>query len=133
MNWKIFYAGGITFSGSDGRQDAPARGVIAIVQDDPDHISQVVSGGDFYVWWHDRWQALAHIYDLWDYAIEMKFLPPDSPASAIHDKMDWMVKEGYVKIGRMTTQAEYNRTMKQANIERTAWRHWERKYENETV
>jgi len=134
VKWKIFYPSGDVFSNKDGtRQEAPARGVIAIVQDDKYHISQVVTGGDFYVWWHKRWQALAHIYDLWDYAIEEKFIPDGSPPSAIHDKMDWLVAEGYVKIGRMITEDEYNKIMKAANIERTAWKSWERKYPDETV
>ena len=128
MKWTIHYANGKTFSSEHGTfKRAPARGIVVIVQDSKEHISEIVSSADFYVWWNNRWQGLAHIYDLWDYAIETNLVPKNSPPSIIYEKMDEWVDRGLVKIGRMVTQDQYNLIMREANIEKTGWSSWERR------
>jgi len=128
MSWIIFYPGGTRFSSDDGDiQNAPARGVLAIVQDNPEHVSEIVTGADFYAWWDGRWRGLAHIYDLWDYAIETGLLDSDQLPSAIYPLMDDLIERGWVKIGRMVTQGEYDQATKNANLTKTGWLPYERR------
>ena len=55
MHWMIFYGDGSTFCHEDGSpSDAPAYGVICIVQDAL-RPSQVLHQVDFYWWRDDRW------------------------------------------------------------------------------
>lgn len=55
MNFKIYYDGGTNYAGDVS--DAPAWGVLLIVEADPDHGRRIVSNGDYYVWDQERWQA----------------------------------------------------------------------------
>lgn len=51
MIWCAFYHDGSTFSNEDGGpENAPAVGVIAIVQRNRATMYQVLSGEDFYIW-----------------------------------------------------------------------------------
>jgi len=70
--WRIFYSDGSTFSHDEGApEDAPAFGIVCIVQPDPDRGRNIMHGWDWYyfndgegrapMWWgcdvhglHDR-------------------------------------------------------------------------------
>lgn len=72
MMWRIYYDDGSTFSETDGTaEQAPARGVIAILQPDPDPVvrQHVVSRFDYY-WITDagEWYG-GDIFGLFDYLI----------------------------------------------------------------
>ena len=84
--WKIYYADRLTFSSDDGSiEDAPARGVQAIIQDDASVVWTTETGGDYYVWRDDRWWSV-DIFGLFDFLIE----------------------SGLVKFGRTITTIEFN-------------------------
>jgi hypothetical protein len=48
MNFKIFYADGSTYAGDV--YDAPAFGVLLILESDKAHGRRTVASGDYYVW-----------------------------------------------------------------------------------
>lgn len=106
MEWQIFYGDGTTFSDEDGGpEEAPARDVQVIVQDCKQHISELVTGGDYYIW-EGRWRAV-DLFGLYDYLIEP----------------GWKV----VLFGRMISQDEYSELVHRANIVKTGWLPRERK------
>lgn len=69
MEWRIFYDDGSTFSDEDGTpEQAPARGVIAIVCRDPVARWVVCSRFDYYVW-RGEWFGV-DIFGLFDYLVD---------------------------------------------------------------
>lgn len=53
--FRIYYADGSTFAGK--AWDAPAFGVLVIVERDSEHGRRLVTTGDYYVWRDERWWA----------------------------------------------------------------------------
>lgn len=95
MTWKIYYGDGSTFSSDDGsREEAPARGVQVIIQDDSDIVWTTETGGDYYVWRDGRWWAVDQ-FGLYDFLIE----------------------SGLVKFGRTITTPEFQDVFEQARKE----------------
>lgn len=121
IKWMIFYEGGTFSSGQGNPKDAPARGIQAIVQDHKDVGAEIITSVDYYIWWRDRWQGVSHFYDLWDFAIEEGFLQEDSLPSAMHDIIDFLVRNGYVKFGRRIDQDAYNLVMRHAMQTKDGW------------
>lgn len=97
MKWKIYYEDGSTFSDEDGTiEEAPARGVICIVQADGSLGRRFELDEDFYVWseavgWKQGWTAM-NIFGLMDFLIEL----------------------GLVKFGRMTDDQNYQAIKRRA-------------------
>ena len=92
MRWKIYYDDGTTFSDEDGSlEDAPARGVQAIVCKDERLGWVVETGCDYYVWKDGRFYA-RDIFGLFDFLID----------------------SGLVKFGRTITSMEYNQVFQRA-------------------
>jgi hypothetical protein len=65
--YRIYYDDGKTYSGKPF--DAPALGVVVIVEKDAEHGRRIVSGGDYFVYRDDRWFAVDFIGML-DYLIQ---------------------------------------------------------------
>jgi hypothetical protein len=61
MNYKVYYADGSTYTGEPW--DAPAFGVLVIVEKDADHGRRLVSAKDYYVWDEkaERWWSVDFI------------------------------------------------------------------------
>lgn len=98
--WRLYYDDGSTFSSEDGGpQDAPARGVIAILQPDPDVGHHVVTGFDYY-WIRDGVWFGGDLFGLFDHLI--------TPG--------WKA----VKFGRTTSNAEYRAIVARATADRKA-------------
>ena len=54
--WRIYYADGSTFDDTQGKpEDAPATGVICILQNPPNHGWQLHRDKDYYLWLGDEW------------------------------------------------------------------------------
>lgn len=65
--WRIYYADGSTFDWEQGLPaEAPGRGVICIVQPDPDTGRHRVSGFGYY-WWRDHGWFGGDLFGLFDY------------------------------------------------------------------
>ena len=85
MKWRIYYEDGEFSSEEGGIAEAPARGVMVIVQDD-EHVGWATqTGSDYYVWRDGRWWGV-DIFGLYDFLIEL----------------------GLVKFGRTITSKEFN-------------------------
>lgn len=96
LSWCIYYPDGKTFSSDDGApQDAPARGVQVIVQEDYDVGFHLQTGDDYYLWNGEKFVGV-DIFGLFDFLIET----------------------GLVKFGRMITNAEYREIFDWANTSR---------------
>lgn len=66
MRWLIYYADGTTYAGA--QQQAPERGVQAIIQQDETTGWYAITGYDYYVWLWDGLQwAGVDVFGLWDY------------------------------------------------------------------
>ena len=89
--FRIFYADGSTYSGDV--YDAPAFGVLLIVEKDKDHGRRIVSNGDYYVW-DGRWWSK-------DFVGLIDYLAQPGPRKVL--------------IGRMVDNALWNETFKRAN------------------
>lgn len=67
LRWRAYYDDGSLFDSSQGEpQDAPALGIQAIVQPDPDVGRTVQWGKDYYWWLGDRWDG-GDLFGLFDY------------------------------------------------------------------
>jgi len=66
MSWKVYYSDR-TYTGDVAQ--VPARDVQVVVQSDPDHGWQALSGSDYYIWRADRWFGVDR-FGLFDYLIE---------------------------------------------------------------
>jgi hypothetical protein len=56
INWRIYYDDGSTFDAKDGKpQEAPATGVIAIVQEDSENGWVITAFKDYYWREHNSW------------------------------------------------------------------------------
>ena len=64
MHWYIYYADQEPWQGAV--EEAPERGVQAIVQEDPDLGWHALSCCDYYIWIGDRWLGV-DVFGLWDY------------------------------------------------------------------
>lgn len=96
IDWEIFYDNGETFNSEDGSpEEAPGRGVIAIVC--PDKIQEwvIVSKFDYYIFRPDGWYGVDQ-FGLYDYLIDPGFK--------------------IVKFGRTIDNAEFQRIHQSANI-----------------
>lgn len=68
--WRVYYDGRAPFPGDAATAfDAPAWGVLLIVEQSQEHGRRVVSNGDYYVWQHGAWWAKDFI-GLIDYLAE---------------------------------------------------------------
>jgi hypothetical protein len=66
MKWKVYYDNGNTFSDLDGLpEDAPCRGVQAIVRTDPDVGRRICRTDNFYVF-DTEWKGVDQ-FGLYDY------------------------------------------------------------------
>lgn|SRR5512135_757499 len=61
MNYRVYYADGSVYAGEPW--NAPAWGVLVIVEKDPDHGRRLVSAKDYYIWDEDnsRWWSVDFI------------------------------------------------------------------------
>ena len=112
MHWVIFYDDYTTYSSDDGAwEDAPSRGVQAIVYEHPDVGWAMCQGGDFFrLDKSDRPMALDR-YGMMDY---------------VADQL------GIVKVGRMLSQAEFVEVYQEAKrtmseLKKTGWLRRERR------
>lgn len=96
MWWRIYYADGTRFTDEDGTPyDAPARGVVVIVQADAENVFRTVTH-DFYIRQAWGWEG-CDIFGLWDYLA-------DCGAKT-------------VKFGRTLKNADYERVFQRALAE----------------
>lgn len=58
-DFRIYYDGGETYSGDPF--NAPAFGVLVIVQRNETHLKRLVSGGDYFVWRDGEWYSCDYI------------------------------------------------------------------------
>lgn len=68
--WAVYYDDGTRVTDRETRiPDLPSRGVLAVVQPDPDVGRIVISGHDYYVWRseHESWYGVFDNFGLWDY------------------------------------------------------------------
>lgn len=109
--FRIYYDGGATYDGEP--QDAPALGVLVIVEADTDHGRRLVSAKDYYVWDRGRWWSVDYI-----------------------GMIDYLIQPGMKKVlfGRTVESESWYAAMRRANTdpdfpERTAWGNKEEKIE----
>lgn len=77
MSWKIFYDTGNTVSSEDTEPAyVPPFGIQVIVQDDGPDGDKVMTAGDDFYYWDERYQRWfgVEITGLWDYLIHAGFL-----------------------------------------------------------
>lgn len=108
-SFRIYYAGGTWYDGP--AFNAPALGVLVIVERDSEHGHRLVTGGDYYTWHSGRWWA-CDLFGLYDYLI---YCAPSK-----------------VLFGRMVTNEEYRRVYNMADSDvefpnRTAWGVYEKR------
>jgi hypothetical protein len=104
MSYKIYYAGGRTYSGEDGLPVGEnSRGIQVIIQDHPRVGLEMVTGGDFYILEDGRWRG-TDIFGLFDYLMDT----------------------GIVLFGRMISSEEYNTIVSQAMKDKAGWLPFER-------
>jgi len=105
MNYKVYYADESTYTGEPW--NAPAFGVLVIVEKDPDHGRRLVSAKDYYVWDEkiERWWSVDLI-----------------------GMVDYLGQPGRKRVlfGRTVPNEEWYRIMRLANEDtdfpiRTAW------------
>lgn len=58
-DFRIYYADNTTYDGDPFQ--APALGVLVIVEKDPDHGRRIVAGKDYFVWTGERWYTVDYI------------------------------------------------------------------------
>lgn len=69
VDWVIYYDDREPCSSKDYTPDnVPRRGVQAILQDESDVGVEIVTAGDYYVWYKGRWHR-RDIIGLWDYLV----------------------------------------------------------------
>ena len=95
MNNSVSYYQHGKVDASDGLTGENSRGVQAIVQDHPQTVREIVTGGDYFIRRDGRWFAV-DINGLFDYLLDC----PD------------------VAFGRMISGEEYSRVMTLVNLER---------------
>lgn len=74
INWRIYYEDGSTFTNLDGApEDAPAFGMLMVVQTDPDVGRMIMHAWDWFFWREDdqQWWG-ADIYGLLDQMLHNK-------------------------------------------------------------
>jgi hypothetical protein len=92
MSYRIYYADGSIHEGEDGPAvGEKARGVLTILQTDPDVGWWIASGADYYVWREDRWVGVD-----------------------INGLFDYLMDTGLVVFGRMVDRATYDRIFSEA-------------------
>ena len=91
-NFRIYYDGGATYAGDPW--NAPAWGVLCIVEADSEHGRRIACNGDYYIWRDERW---------WD----VDFI----------GLIDYLAQSGARKvlIGRLVSNDEYGRVYQAAN------------------
>lgn len=111
LNFRIYYDGGMTFDGDPF--DAPAFGVLVIVQKNPNHGRDLVMTKDYFVWTGTKWMAVDFI-----------------------GMLDYLAQAGHKKVlfGRMVDDEYFNEIVRLANEDkdfpiRTAWGFNERRAE----
>lgn len=91
---RVYYDGGKIYDGDD----PPARGVLAILQENPYVGVEIVTSADYYVLEDGRWRGV-DIFGLFDYLID----------------------SGIVLFGRMVSKEEYNEIMTQVSEDKHGW------------
>ena len=56
--YKVYYRDGSTYTGSP--ENAPILGVALIVQESKENGREIVSHGDYYCWYKERWQSCGY-------------------------------------------------------------------------
>lgn len=109
MNWRIYYADGTTFSSADGSwDDAPARGVIAVVRPNPQTGRSVEKGRAFYIMDPDAGEPWAVDWPgLWDYLHRVGSLQAGIPLRDVN--LDALARDWGVKFGRSVPNEVYQR------------------------
>jgi hypothetical protein len=110
LDFRVYYRNGVTWDGGDPSQ-APAFGVLLIVERDPTHGRRIVSNGDYYIWKkdHNRWwpQDFIGLVDYlandgwckvifgaqvpneeWNETFRRAMNDPDFPAKTGHDRFE---------------------------------------------
>ena len=102
-DFRIYYDGSQTYDGDP--YNAPAWGVLAIVEKDPDNGRRLITTKDYFVWLGDRWMSVDYI-----------------------GMLDYLGQPGKKKVvfGRMVDDAYFASIMKIANEDpdfpvRTGW------------
>lgn len=110
-DFRIYYDGGTTYDGDP--YDAPAFGVLVIVEKNANHGRQLVTTKDYFVYLGDHWMSV-------DFIGMLDYLAQPGPRKVI--------------FGRMVDDEYWYKVMRQANEDpdfpiRTAWGFNERKIE----
>lgn len=106
-DFRIYYDGGSTYDGAP--ENAPAFGVLVIVQVDKEHGRELVQGKDYFVWKDNKWYTVDFV-----------------------GMVDYLQTPGWKRVlfGRMVNQDEWYKVCRKANEDpdlppRTARREWE--------
>jgi hypothetical protein len=126
MDWLIIYSDGSTYSDQDGPpESAPARGVVVIVQDDPNvtvNVGRIMRFERDFYWYAGQWFG-GDFEGMRDHVIDNGFYLGTEPDGFTHSWLEndavcrgdiWALhdaieRSGLVKIGIMLGNDEYKR------------------------